>query len=122
MYNKKYSIVFNKDNYRDYKWHTILFDLIEFCYKYQSKTIKSNVFGYIEKNLYFFVLQNFELCKAYYKNNMNEFKNLFNPLYDSNVFEDSSYTDFLEKYTKVEDNYIKEIAEYICILSVLLYK
>ena len=112
--NKEYSIVFNKGNYRDYKWHTILFDLIEFCYKYQSKAIKSDVFRYIEKNLYFFVLQNFELCKKYYKNNFNEFKNLFDPLYDSNVLEDFTYTDFLEKYINVEDNYIKEIAEYVC--------
>ena len=65
--NENYVIVFNKTEHRKGKWHAISYDLFDFCYKRQSKSIKPEVFRYIEDNLYFDALVNFEICTDYYK-------------------------------------------------------
>lgn len=112
--NENFIIVFDETKHRNDKWHAISYDLLEFCYKRQSKSIKPEVFRYIENNLYFDALVNFEICSDYYKKNKNHFENLFINLKSSNVFDDFIYTDFLEKTNNVKDEYLKEITSFIC--------
>ena len=120
--NKNYNIVFDKTKHRKRKWHAISYDLFEFCYNKYSNGVKPEVFRYIETNLYYDVLVNFDICSSYYQKNKDNFKNLFINLKKTNVFDDFIYTTFLEKISNTEDSFLKEKAEYLCIRGLLKLK
>lgn len=112
--NNNYAIAFVEKNHNDVKWGEFIRSCLELCYGPYLRSIKKEVFNFLEENNSIYILNLFHLCSSFYLNNRDRFQVLFKDLRQTTLFDDQIYLSFLKNYSDKRDEFLKEQAKFIC--------